>query len=121
MVLEAAVKSEPSILHADVQSLQQPDGSFAGDAWGEIDTRCNSAGSPDIASQDSDNCLAACYTPLAHCIALLTEFTAMQHTHTFPKVVEFVSPTFCHPFKKLLPLLVAFADSPIVHSLAALY
>ena len=120
MVLEAAVKSEPSILHADVQSLQQPDGSFAGDAWGEIDTRCNLAGSPDIASPDSDNCPAACYTPLAHCIAFLTEFAAMQHTHT-SEVVEFVSPTFCHPFSKLPPLLVAFADSPIVHSLAALY
>lgn len=25
---------------ADVKSLQQPDGSFAGDSWGEIDTRC---------------------------------------------------------------------------------
>jgi prenyltransferase beta subunit len=24
---------------ADVTSLQQPDGSFAGDVWGEIDTR----------------------------------------------------------------------------------
>ena len=24
---------------ADVSSLQQPDGSFAGDEWGEIDTR----------------------------------------------------------------------------------
>ena len=33
-------RSELSMLHADVQSLQQPDGSFAGDAWGEIDTRC---------------------------------------------------------------------------------
>ena len=26
--------------HTDVRSLQQPDGSFAGDEWGEIDTRC---------------------------------------------------------------------------------
>jgi geranylgeranyl transferase type-2 subunit beta len=26
---------------ADVKSLQQPDGSFAGDNWGEVDTRCN--------------------------------------------------------------------------------
>ena len=24
---------------SDVSSLQQPDGSFAGDAWGEVDTR----------------------------------------------------------------------------------
>ena len=28
------------VLYADVSKLQQPDGSFAGDAWGEIDTRC---------------------------------------------------------------------------------
>lgn len=27
------------LLHADVASLQQEDGSFAGDQWGEIDTR----------------------------------------------------------------------------------
>ena len=26
-------------VHADVTGLQQPDGSFAGDEWGEIDTR----------------------------------------------------------------------------------
>ncbi len=31
---------------ADVKSLQQPDGSFAGDAWGEIDTRCQETPSP---------------------------------------------------------------------------
>ncbi len=28
-----------SVSHADVSSLQQQDGSFAGDSWGEIDTR----------------------------------------------------------------------------------
>lgn len=28
------------MLHTDVRSLQKPDGSFAGDEWGEIDTRC---------------------------------------------------------------------------------
>ncbi len=33
------VTPEPSIVHADIQSLQQSDGSFAGDVWGEIDTR----------------------------------------------------------------------------------
>ena len=37
MVCEAT--ADDSMLHADVQGLQQPDGSFAGDAWGEIDTR----------------------------------------------------------------------------------
>lgn len=39
MVLVALVQPEPTILHADIKGLQQPDGSFAGDAWGEIDTR----------------------------------------------------------------------------------
>ena len=39
VVTIAANLSELSALHVDVQSLQQPDGSFAGDAWGEIDTR----------------------------------------------------------------------------------
>ena len=28
------------VLCADVSKLQQPDGSFAGDTWGEVDTRC---------------------------------------------------------------------------------
>ena len=39
MVLVGVITPEPSILHADIQSLQQSDGSFAGDAWGEVDTR----------------------------------------------------------------------------------
>ena len=29
-----------AVLHADIAKLQQPDGSFAGDEWGEVDTRC---------------------------------------------------------------------------------
>lgn len=29
-----------SLVTADVASLQQADGSFAGDSWGEVDTRC---------------------------------------------------------------------------------
>ena len=33
------VMSDLSAFHADVQSLQQANGSFAGDDWGEIDTR----------------------------------------------------------------------------------
>lgn len=39
MVLVAVIKPKPSMLHADVKGLQHSDGSFAGDAWGEIDTR----------------------------------------------------------------------------------
>ena len=47
MATVVATASKPSIWHADVQSLQQPDGSFAGDAWGEIDTRCSKLFSAD--------------------------------------------------------------------------
>ena len=28
------------VIHADIAQLQQPDGSFTGDEWGEVDTRC---------------------------------------------------------------------------------
>ena len=28
------------VFHADIAKLQQPDGSFTGDEWGEVDTRC---------------------------------------------------------------------------------
>ena len=50
---------ELSALHADVQSLQQPDGSFAGDAWGEIDTRCSTADSADMCLTQEQGCPAA--------------------------------------------------------------
>ena len=33
------LQSQHAVPCADVRSLQQPDGSFAGDDWGEIDTR----------------------------------------------------------------------------------
>jgi prenyltransferase beta subunit len=30
----------PLFLSSDISGLQQPDGSFVGDKWGETDTRC---------------------------------------------------------------------------------
>ena len=35
-----STRRDLSSLTADVASLQQADGSFAGDSWGEVDTRC---------------------------------------------------------------------------------
>ena len=57
VVAVAADLSELSALHADVQSLQQPDGSFAGDAWGEIDTRCSKARYMPHKRQGLSSCL----------------------------------------------------------------
>lgn len=35
------------ILRADILSLQQEDGSFFGDIWGEVDTRCAQPSPPE--------------------------------------------------------------------------
>ena len=51
---------------ADVSGLQQPDGSFAGDRWGEIDTRFS-------------------YCALS-CLSLLKRLDAVN----VPKAVEFI-------------------------------
>ena len=37
--ITSAVKTSEGSFLADLAKLQQPDGSFSGDEWGEIDTR----------------------------------------------------------------------------------
>ena len=51
------------LLHADVASLQQEDGSFAGDQWGEIDTR---------------------QVQLCMCLSWFASIVSHQYTHTLP-------------------------------------